>query len=259
MLSKGSAKKVTIFLNEDTQHHLGSLYESILTFLLHKGVSGATVTRALSGFGAHRIIHTPKIEVLAEHLPLRLEFIETAEKVDELLPTLYEMVTDGLIEVQDTTVVKIANKEHPSLDLNQPHERRAGKAKLMRIFMGEADRWNGEPLYDAIVKRLLMMDIAGATVYRGILGYGAKGHTHKNNLLHTNRDLPVMISVVETEEKLGQAASAVEEMLQDGLIVVSDVDMVRLVRSRASPDTAQSDKMPSGTNPEAADAKLPTR
>ena len=54
---------------------------------------------------------TPKIELLAEHFPIRIEFIETAEKVEELLPTLYEMVTDGLIEVQDTTVVKIAMKE----------------------------------------------------------------------------------------------------------------------------------------------------
>jgi CRP-like cAMP-binding protein len=67
MLSKGTAKKVTIYLNEDSQHHLGSLYEALLTFLLHKGVSGATVSRALAGFGAHRVMHTPKIEVLAEH------------------------------------------------------------------------------------------------------------------------------------------------------------------------------------------------
>jgi PII-like signaling protein len=233
MLSKGAAKKVTIYVNEDTQEHFESLYERILMFLMHKGVSGATATRALSGFGAHRVLHTPKIEVLADHLPIRIEFIDTVEKVDELLPTLYEMVTDGLIEVQDTTVVKIATKDKRSPEPHQPHERKTGKAKMMRIFLGEADRWNDEPLYNAIVKRLRMMDIAGATVYRGILGYGAKGHTHKQNLLHTSRDLPIMIAVVETEDKLIQAAAAVEEMLQDGLIVVSDVDMVRLIHSHS--------------------------
>ena len=243
MLSKGTAKKVTIYVNEDTQEHFNSLYERILVFLMHKGVSGATATRALAGFGAHRVLHTPKIEVLAEHLPIRVEFIDTAEKVDELLPTLYDMVTDGLIEVQDTTVVKIAMKEKRRPEPKQPHERKAGKAKLMRIFLGEADRWNGEPLYDALVKQLRMMDIAGATVYRGILGYGAKGHTHKQNRLHTSRDLPVMIAVVETEEKLSQAADAVEEMLQDGLIVVSDVDIVRLIHPHSLL--------------EATDAKLP--
>jgi PII-like signaling protein len=243
MLSKGAAKKVTIYVNEDTQEHFSSLYERILRFLMHKGVSGATATRALAGFGAHRVLHTPKAEALAEHLPIRVEFIESAERVDEILPTLYDMVTDGVIEVQDTTVVKIANKEKRKAEPKQPHQRQAGKAKLMRIFLGEADQWQDEPLYDAIVKRLRMMDIAGATVYRGILGYGAKGHTHKQNLMHTSRDLPVMIAVVETEDKLGRAAEAVEEMLQDGLIVVSEVDIVRLIHPYSPP--------------EAADAKLP--
>ena len=64
MLQKGRAKKVTIFINEDTQRHLSSLCDSILTFLLHKGVSGATATRAMAGFGAYRVMHTTKIEVL---------------------------------------------------------------------------------------------------------------------------------------------------------------------------------------------------
>jgi PII-like signaling protein len=230
MLSKGAAKKVTIYVNEDTQHHLQSLYESILTFLMHKGISGATATRALAGFGSHKVLHTPKVEVLAEHLPIRVEFIDSVEKVEEVLPTLYDMVSDGMIEIQDTYVVKAATKEKRKSE-PKPHIRKAGKAKLMRIFLGEADRWHGEPLYDAIVKKLRMMDISGATVYRGILGYGAKGHTHKEHFLHARHDLPVMIAVVESEEKLTQAAEAVEEMLEDGLIVVSDVDIVRLIHS----------------------------
>jgi PII-like signaling protein len=115
----------------------------------------------------------------------------------------------------------------------------------MRIFLGEADRWHGEPLYDAIVKQLRMMDIAGATVYKGILGYGAKGHTHKQSFFHVAKDLPIMISVVEAEEKLKPAAEAIEGMLQDGLIVFSDVDIVRLIHSSSTE--------------EAANATLPTR
>src|SRR5262245_53875772 len=110
MLTKGPAKKVTIFINEDTQHLMTALHDSIMTFLMHKGVSGATATRAFSGFGTHQMMHTPKIEVLAQHLPIRIEFVETPEKVDEVLPTLYKMVSDGLIEVQETTVVKHARK-----------------------------------------------------------------------------------------------------------------------------------------------------
>jgi PII-like signaling protein len=231
MLQKGAAKKVTIFVNEDTQRHLGPLTDAILTFLLHKGIAGATATRAVAGFGAHRVMHTTKIEVLSEHLPMRIEFIDSAEKVDELMPTLYDMVNDGVIEVQDTQIVKVANKDRPPAP-KAPHTELKGTARLMRIYMGESDEWQGEPLYEAIVKRLHLMDLAGATVYRGILGYGVKGHTHKSGRLPFSHDLPVMVAVVDTEEKIRQAIDAIEFMMQDGIIILSDVDVIRLVRSR---------------------------
>jgi PII-like signaling protein len=241
MLRKGAARKVTIFVNEDTSHRFGSLCESIMAFLLHKGVCGATATRAMAGFGAHQVMHTTKIEVLSEHLPIRIEFIETAEKVDELMPTLYDMVTDGVIEVQDTTVVKVANKERP-VPPKGPHTELKGTARLMRVYMGESDRWQGEPLYEAIVKSLRLMDISGATVYRGILGYGAKGHTHKSGRLPFSHDLPVMISVVDSPEKLAHAIDQIESMMQDGLIVLSDVDMIRLVHSQPAAEVTHADR-----------------
>lgn len=237
MLKQGAAKKVTIYVNEDAQYHLGPLYEAILNFLMHKGVAGATASRALAGFGAHHVMHTTKIEVLSEHLPVRIEFIESAARVDELLPTLYDMVSDGLIEVQDTLVVKASEVKRPGKSPEpepRHHERKQGPARLMRIFLGEADQWHGEPLFDAIVKRLRMMEISGATVYRGVLGYGAKGHTHKQSFWHRSKDLPVMIMVVDSAEKLEQASAAVEEMIGDGLIVFSDVEMIRLVHTQAS-------------------------
>jgi len=145
--------------------------------------------------------------------------------VDEVLPTLYEMVSDGLIEVQDTNVVKHVRKA-PRAEAKLPHQRKNGPAKLLRVFLGEADQWHDEPLYDAIVKKLRMLDIAGATVYRGILGYGAKGHQHKQSFFHVSRDMPIMLSVIDG------AAEAIEGMLEDGLIVISDAEIVRLVRSQ---------------------------
>ncbi|HTW67767.1 MAG TPA: DUF190 domain-containing protein [Bryobacteraceae bacterium] len=227
MLTKGPAKKVTIYINEDAPHRMTSLHDALMTFLLHKRVAGATATRAFSGFGSHHALHTPQMEATSEHLPIRIEFVETAERVEELLPTLYEMVTDGLIEVQDTTVVKLARSSGQP-EPRPPHERIAGPAKMLRVFLGEADQWHGEPLYDAIVKRLRMMDIAGATVYRGILGYGAKGHEHKKSFLHVSRDLPIMISVIDTPEKIRAAAETLEGMLGDGLLVISDAEMIRV-------------------------------
>jgi PII-like signaling protein len=231
MLTKGPAKKVTIFINEDTQHHLSSLHDSIMTFLLHKGVSGATATRAFSGFGSHQLLHTPKIEVLAQHLPLRIEFVDTPQKVEDVLPTLYEMVSDGLIEVQDTNVVKHARKT-PKPVPKLPHQRQEGHARMLRVFLGEADKWHDEPLYEAIVKKLRLLDIAGATVYRGILGYGAKGHEHRQSFFHVSKDMPIMVSAIDSAEKIAAAAEAIEGMLEDGLIVISEAEIVRLVRSQ---------------------------
>ena len=237
MLQKGTARKVTIYVNEDVTHHREPLYQAILDFLLHRGVAGATATRAMAGFGAHHVMHTNRIEALGEHLPVRIEFIESPEKVDELLPTLYDMVSDGLIEVQDTQVIKAAARERTAAEPKLPHQEQRGKARLMRIFLGESDRWHGEPLYDAIVNRLRLMGIAGATVYRGILGYGYKGHTHKSGRLPFSRDLPIMIAVADTEDKLAGAIAEIEAMMEDGLIVLSDVDMIRLVRSSPAAET----------------------
>ena len=231
MLTKGPAKKVTIYINEESQHHMMALHDSIMSFLMHKGIGGATATRAFSGFGSHQMLHTPKDEVLMQHLPIRIEFVESAEKVEEVLPSLYEMVSDGLIEVQDTQVIKNARKM-PRPEPRLPHKRQEGPAKLLRVFIGEADKWHEAPLYDAIVQKLRMMDISGATVIRGILGYGAKGHQHKNSFFHVSGDMPIIVSVIDTPEKIAAAAEAIEGMVEDGLIVVSDAGIVRLVRAQ---------------------------
>jgi PII-like signaling protein len=230
MLSRGAAKKVTIYVNEDTRYHLEALWSAILRFLRHKHVAGATVLRPVAGFGGHEIIHSPDQEVRAEHMPMRIEFIDTAEKVDEILPSLYEMVVDGLIEVQDTNVVKAVEKKRKP-DPHAPHAEIAGAAKLIRIYLGEGDRAKDEPLFEAIVKRLMMMEVAGATVYRGILGYGAKRHTHRESRFHLSKDRPIMISVVDRPSRVDEIIDAIAPMMQDGLIVLSDVEVRRFVHT----------------------------
>ena len=100
MLHQGSAKKVIIYVNENTQYHLQPLYEAILAFLMHKGVAGATASRAMAGFGPHQAMHTTKIELLAEHLPIRIEFVESESQVNALLPTCNWVSTSEARNVQ---------------------------------------------------------------------------------------------------------------------------------------------------------------
>jgi uncharacterized protein len=104
--------------------------------------------------------------------------------------------------------------------------RLAGRAKLVRIHFGENDRWEGRPLYEAIVEEARRQDLAGATVYRGIEGYGASTRIHKKHLL-TSSDLPIMVSIVDEAEKVERFLPTLEAMVKEGLVAVSDVEVIR--------------------------------
>jgi PII-like signaling protein len=110
MLTPGPAQRVVIHLNEDAASEGDFLHLEIVSLLFSEGVSGATVMRGHSGFGSHHRIHTQGDPGSGgEHLPIRVEFVETEETVSALIPKLIELVTDGLIEVQPTTIVHIAH------------------------------------------------------------------------------------------------------------------------------------------------------
>ncbi len=228
MLTSGPGKKVGIYVAEDSQYHGSASYAAILDFLFFHGVSGATVTRGIAGFGADHHMQTTRLVDLAVHLPVKVEFIETAEKVEELLPKLHEIVGTGLIEMHDTTIVKPAEKKpkHGATP-EGPALKREGRAKMMRIYIGENDKWNGKPLYEGIVNGLRTHDIAGVTVYRGILGYGANRRIHKDVTLSLSHDRPILLSVVDTEEKLKAFMPILGQMVQQGLVVLSDVDVIK--------------------------------
>jgi PII-like signaling protein len=228
VLIPGPAKKVGVYVAEDQQYHGSATYSAILDFLFFHGVSGATVTRGIAGFGAGHHLHTTSLVDLASHLPIRVEFIESTDKVKELLPKLNEMAGSGLIEIQDTTILKPSEKsEKVEEEFRAPALKHEGKAKLMRIYIGENDKWNGKPLYEAIVHGLRAHDIAGVTVYRGILGYGANRRIHKDTALSLSHDRPILLSIVDAEEKLRAFMPVLDRMVQQGLVVLSEVDVIK--------------------------------
>jgi PII-like signaling protein len=228
MLNAGPAKKVTLYVGQDQRYHGASVYSAILELLFYRKVSGATVTRGIAGFGAGHHMQTDRILALTENLPMKVEFIETPEKVAELLPKLHEMVGAGLIEIQDTTIVKPSESSaQAARQENAPPLKQASTAKLMRIFVGENDKWNGKPLHKALIESMRANDIAGVTVYQGILGYGANRRIHKDSALHLSHDRPMMLSAVDTEERLRAFLPLLDDMVQQGLVVFSDVDVIK--------------------------------
>lgn len=102
-----------------------------------------------------------------------------------------------------------------------------GEQVLMRIFVGEADRHGKKPLYQALVELFRGEGVAGATVLRGTMGFGAKSHLHTANLLRLSQDLPVVIEVVDTQETIDRLLPRLDDMVREGLITMEKVRVVR--------------------------------
>jgi PII-like signaling protein len=105
-------------------------------------------------------------------------------------------------------------------------------ARLLRIHISEADRFQGKRLYEAIVDKCRELKIAGATVFRGIEGYGENAEMHRSHL--GRHDQPILIAIVDSPENLDRLVPVVEEMMETGLIAVSDVSVIR-VQKHAEP------------------------
>ena len=102
-----------------------------------------------------------------------------------------------------------------------------GEGKLLRIFIGESDRWQGEPLFEAIVRKVREAGGAGATVLRGIEGFGAHSRIHTARILRLSSDLPIVVEIVDTAERIDALLPALDEMVEDGLVTIETVHVLR--------------------------------
>lgn len=98
--------------------------------------------------------------------------------------------------------------------------------KLLRIFIGEADKWKGGPLYEAIVHLAKKEGMAGATAIKGFLGFGCKSHLHTTKLLRLSEDLPIVIEIVDSEEKINRFLPHLDEMVKEGLITLEKANVI---------------------------------
>jgi len=105
-------------------------------------------------------------------------------------------------------------------------------AKLLRLHFTERDRYLGKPLYEAIVQKCLEMKIAGASVFRGLEGYGDTAEIHRSHVL--THDLPILVQIVDSEDNIGRLLPVVEDMMDKGLIAMSDVNIARIQKSAAA-------------------------
>jgi hypothetical protein len=98
---------------------------------------------------------------------------------------------------------------------------------LLRIFLGESDRWHGKPLYEAIVLKARELHLAGATVLRGPMGFGANSRLHTAKILRLSEDLPIVIEIVDSKERIDELLPHVDAMVQEGLVTLEPVQVIK--------------------------------
>jgi hypothetical protein len=114
--------------------------------------------------------------------------------------------------------------------MNLPHD-----ATLLRIFLGESDKWEHKPLYEAIVLKARELHLAGATVLRGPMGFGKNSRLHTAKILRLSFDLPIVIEIVDAEEKINSFLPVLDQMMKGGLVTV---EKVRVINYRADEENA---------------------
>ena len=105
--------------------------------------------------------------------------------------------------------------------------------QLLRIFIGESDKWGGVPLYEAIILKARELNIAGATMLRGMMGYGAASRIHTAKILRLSEDLPVVVEIVDGAEKIAALLPFIDEMVEEGLVTLEDVRVIQYRGPRA--------------------------
>ena len=108
-----------------------------------------------------------------------------------------------------------------------------GPAKELRVYIGESDQHKGRPLYHAIVELARELGLAGATVCRGLEGFGANSRIHTANILRLSQDLPMVVIIVDSEEYIGRLLPRLNDMVTEGLITMHDVELIKYTHSSA--------------------------
>ena len=101
-----------------------------------------------------------------------------------------------------------------------------GEGQLLRIFIGESDRWQGRPLYEAIVRRAREEGLAGATVLRGLQGYGANSRIHTAKILRLSEDLPIIVEIVDRSERIQAFLPSLDEMVREGMMTLEKAHII---------------------------------
>jgi PII-like signaling protein len=230
-----------------------ALYRAIVEVARRRHLAGASVFPVELGYGSHRQLHDIASEYGSFDIPIVVEIVDAAERVAKLVAELETMVSEGLVVVSPAHVHRYSHRSErdddgPPVSQTSPpsHPMRVagqkdaipmkieGEGKRVTVYVGSAHTWDGHNLAIAIVEKCREMGLAGATVSRGVMGFGKHSVIHKAHLLGLSDDLPEKIEVVDRPEEIERLLPVLDQMIGGGLIVVEDVHIVRYLHDPRS-------------------------
>jgi hypothetical protein len=234
-------------LTNFVRHGMSPLYEWIVETARRQGLQGATVLKGFLGLRPEGSILREHTWSISQELPVIVEIVDEPARIEALLARVEPVFREGVITLERAHVlVYRAGTREASPPLtgrnvlatvwsSAAHGVRTMKVPehgvLLRIFIGESDQEPGSdrPLYEAIVRRAREAHLAGATVLRGPMGFGRHSRVHTAKLLELSTDLPVVIEIVDAQEKIDAFVPTVDELVTEGLVTLEAVRILRYV------------------------------
>jgi len=248
------ASLLRLYCNANEKWHGAPVYRVVVDAARRLKLAGASVFPVELGFGAHRQVHDATSEYSSFDIPILVEIVDAPARVMPLAGELESIVAEGLIVVSPVQVVRYTHAverdeiirprvvtdspstaKRNSAEEGASHMKIEGDAKRMTVYVGSADTWKGRNLAVAIVEQCRAMGMAGATVSRGIMGFGKHSVIHKSHLLGLSDDLPEKVEVVDRPEEIDRLLPVLDQMIGGGLIVVEDVHIVRYLHEPKRP------------------------
>jgi PII-like signaling protein len=240
------ASLLRVYSKATEKSHGVPLYRAIVEAARRRHLAGASVFPVELGYGSHRQLHDVASEYASFDIPIVVEIIDAFDRVAELVAELESMVGEGLVVLSQARVHRYTHgteqveADRPETALGPPsHPGRLsgeegmsqmkieGEGKRVTVYVGSADTWGGSNLAVAIVEQCRKLGLAGATVSRGVMGFGKHSVIHKAHLLGLSDDLPEKIEVIDKPDEIERLLPVLDQMIGGGLIVVEDVHIVR--------------------------------
>ena len=243
-----------VYLRSSDLYHFGPVYERLVQAASRQKLAGATVLRGIAGFSSRGIL-MPSDYRLTSASPIIVELVDAAEKIaDFARQVLPQQMKTGLATLERASVMMYQKSggSHESrlplpMDALSTLPDLKGDALmridhdgvLLRIFIGESDEWENKPLFEAIIQKARAAGLAGGTVLKGSMGFGANSVLHTNKVLVLSTDLPIVIEIVDSREKIAAFLPTLDQMVQEGMITMEGVHIYKYTHNPADAERKQ--------------------